>query len=95
MWPLPSAVGIPAESTDGSQSNAVELEKRDVEFANVIWMVYLIGAAALIIAGMICYRSRLEIGSKGPKSIGQWIWYIIVAEIAWFVYVSVGLHPGF
>jgi hypothetical protein len=61
---------------------------------NLALAIYLIGAAALIILGVILYRSRLDIGSKGPRSLGQWIWYIIVAEVAWFILVSLGLRPG-
>ena len=53
--------------------------------------IYMIGAVAIIVLGVILYRSRLETGSWGPKSIGQWIWYTIVAEIAWYVVASLGL----
>jgi hypothetical protein len=55
-----------------------------VEVVNVTLAVFLVGAVALIVLGVILYRSRLEIGSKGPRSIARWLWYVIVAEIAWF-----------
>lgn len=63
-----------------------------MDLADITWVVFL-GGSALIVLGIILYRSRFEIGSKGARSIGQWIWYITVAIIAWFVILSL-LRPG-
>jgi hypothetical protein len=61
---------------------------------NVVLAIYVIGALGLILLGVMLYRFRRNLGEWIPRSIGQLIWYIIVAEIAWFIYVSLGLRPG-
>jgi ABC-type transport system involved in cytochrome c biogenesis permease subunit len=63
-------------------------------FANPAFIIFLIGAIAIIVFGVMLYRSRHNLGQWIPKSIGQLIWYIVVAEIAWFVLVAIGLRPG-
>jgi hypothetical protein len=55
---------------------------------NTIWWSIFVGGSLVIIsAGLIMYRSHLEIGSKGARSLGQWIWWITVGIIGWFVYL--------
>ena len=62
---------------------------------NTIWLSAFIGGGlAIIVLGLIMYRCRLEIGRKGARSLREWIWWILVALIGYFLVLSF-LRPGF
>jgi hypothetical protein len=62
---------------------------------NTIWLSIFLGGSLVIIAvGLAMCRFRVEIGNKGARSLGQWVWWIIVGIIGYFV-AMLFVRPGF
>lgn len=84
-----SEVGLACAVLSVREILEVPLQSKQMSAAeswNRIWLsIFIGGSLVIIVVGLIMYRSRVDIGPKGARSLGQWIWWIIVGIIGYFI----------